>query len=456
MLTSNRLALFGGRPLVGEHKGLRIGWPIVDKSDYKAVMSAFNDRDFSGRGSQRILDLENIFSKYYDGLYATVLNSGTAALHLALISLGIKSGDEVIVPALSFVATVMAVIHNNSIPIFSDIDNKTFNILPDSIESKISKRTKAVIVVHLHGMPADMDPIIKICRKYNLKLIEDVAQAPGSMYHDKKIGTFGDASIFSIMSQKNLATCGEGGILLSRSINDKNRAEMARIYGEILKTNNDRIYNSYTLGWNYTLNPIQAAMAISQFKKFNALTKKIQNQARKLNEYLDKFKWIIAPTEPTRLTSVYHFYRFCLKPEYFHYKNKGRFRKAVQDALNAEGLNVRHYQKTPLAGQSFFQRKDLNKLLPWSLNKNKYVYDVNDYPNTLEVIRNSLVLGAIGSSPSYLLCPGTIEKYILGFKKIEQNINELLNYADSIDYLEPWEENVVISDSFGAEYGIFQ
>jgi len=396
--------------------------------------------------------LEERFSKYHNGLYATALNSGTAALHLALVSLGIQPGDEVIVPSLTFIATAMSVIHNQSIPVFADIDPKTFNILPESIERNISKKTKAIIVVHMHGLPVDIDPIMKICKKYNLKLIEDVAQAPRAMYKNKIVGTFGDAAAFSLMSQKNLATCGEGGILLNKRLKDKNKAEMARIYGEIIKHNSERVYNSYTLGWNYTLNPLQAAMAVTQLKKLNRVTNKIQKSARKLNKGLVKFGWILPPIEQDNISSVFHFYRFRLNSGYFKYKNEGRFRQAVQDALNAEGLNVRHYQKTPLAGQSFFNRKQINKVMPWALNNKKYVYDINDYPNTLDVIRNTLILGAISSGPGYLLCPGTIEKYLEGFRKIENNMGALLEYADKIDYKEPWEDVSVISDSFESNY----
>ncbi|MCK5212085.1 aminotransferase class I/II-fold pyridoxal phosphate-dependent enzyme [Candidatus Parcubacteria bacterium] len=253
---SNKLALFGGRSIEDDHKSLRIDWPIVGKDDYAAVKKTFKENDFCGRDSRRVLELEEKFSKYHNGLYSTALNSGTAALHLALVSLGIRPGDEVIIPALTFVATAMSVIHNQSIPIFADIDAKTYNILPESIEKNITKKTKAVIVVHMHGLPADMGQIIKICKKYNLKLIEDVAQAPGATYHSKKVGTFGDAAAFSLMSQKNLATCGECGMLLNKKLEDKNKAAMARIYGEIIKSKTERVYNSFTLGWNYTLNPL--------------------------------------------------------------------------------------------------------------------------------------------------------------------------------------------------------
>jgi len=447
-----RLALFGGKPIVKDHKNLRIDWPIIKEEDFHAVKEAFDDRDFSGRGSSRVLELEKKFSQYHGGRYATALNSGTAALHAAFVATDVQPGDEVIVPALTFVASAMSVIHNQSIPVFADIDEKTFNILPRSIEDKISKKTRAVIVVHMHGLPADMKAISEVCKKYSLKLIEDVAQAPGALFHGKKVGTFGDAAIFSLMSQKNLATCGECGILLNKTRTGKNKAEMLRIYGEIIKPNTERAYNSFTLGWNYTLNPIQAAMALSQLKRFDKTTNKIQNSARRLNKMLERFKWVSPPIEPKDVTSVFHFYRLRLHANYFNYNHSGKFRKAIQDALNAEGLNVRHYQNTPIPGQLFFQRPDLHKNLPWTLSRKKYKYHIKDYPNTLDVIQNTLILGAISSAPGYLLCPNTPDKYVQGFKKIENNIKNLLKYADKIDYHEPWKEIPVISDSFSTTY----
>ncbi|MCK5212086.1 hypothetical protein KAJ89_05275 [Candidatus Parcubacteria bacterium] len=195
-------------------------------------------------------------------------------------------------------------------------------------------------------------------------------------------------------------------------------------------------------------------MATTQLKKFNRITKKIQNSARQLNKAIGQFKWILPPIEPEGISSVFHFYRFGLNPEYFQYKDVGKFRRAIQDALNAEGLNVRHYQKTPLSGQPFFQQKQINRMLPWSLNKKNYKYTINEYPNTLMVINSTLVLGAISSSVGYLFCPKTIEKYIEGFKKIEQNLGDLLKYADKIKNPEPWKEVAVISDSYNAKYEI--
>lgn len=452
MKIKSELAIFEGRPLIPNHEKLKIYWPIINADDFFEIKMAFDERDFSGRGSERVKKLELDFEKRFNGRFATALNSGTAALHLALASLDIKPGDEVIVPAFTFVATAMSVVHNQSVPIFADV-GEDYNILPESIEKNITNKTRAVIVVHLHGLPAKIKQNVGICKKYNLKLIEDVAQAPGARYFGKEVGSFGDAAVFSMMSQKNLATCGECGILLNRKLEDKNKAEKFRIYGEIISKNKERVYNSFSLGWNYTLNPIQAAMASSQLKRFDVITRKIQHNARKLNKLISKeFNWIIPPVESKNLTSVFHFYRFRLNPGAFGYRNYGRFRAVIQLALNAEGLNVRHYQNTPVSGQSFFQQEGINRIFPWSLDKNFSKYSIYDYPNTLDAIRSTLVLGGIGSSPAYLLCPGTIEKYIAGFRKIEKNMDRLLRYADEIEYHDPWEEISKTSDSYKSIY----
>lgn len=255
------------------------------------------------------------------------------------------------------------------------------------------------------------------------------------------------------MPQKNLGTCGECGILLNKSLADKNRAEMLRIYGKAVRSDLNDTYHSFTHGWNYTLNPMQAAMARTQLKKYPMVLKQIQSAARKLTHRLDKFEWIISPVEPKGVTSAFHFYRVRLKAEYFGYRNSGRFRKAVQGALDAEGLNVRLYQNTPLPDHPVFRYKhSLGCGLPWSLNKKQIKYCLDDYPNSLDVIRSTLILGAIGSTPAYLLKQGTIEKYAAGFQKIQNNISQLLDYANTIKYKEPWEDVPAISDSYKTKY----
>ncbi|MEQ1962115.1 DegT/DnrJ/EryC1/StrS family aminotransferase [Xenorhabdus khoisanae] len=439
---SKCLALFGGEKIVQDHSSLRIKWPIVSEEDKEAVIKSFDDYDFSGRGSEEVYLLEKEMANFFGMPYATALNSGTAALHAALVSLDINEDDEVIVPNLTFIATALAVVHNKSIPVFADVDPYTYNITADNIEAVITPKTKAVVIVHMHGIPADMDPIIDICKKYHLYMIEDVAQAPGATYKGKLVGSFGDASTFSLMSQKNLATCGECGMLLNKTIVQKNKAEMLRIYGEVIKSNETRVYNSITFGWNYTLNPIQASMARTQLRSFTSLTNRIRIAGEFLNKTLSKFDWLTPPYNNEDFRSVFHFYRIMLDPTRIGYADRGRFRMAVQHALNAEGLNVRHYQTVPVSEQPVFKNKIRGLNLPPKEN----------FPCTLHIIRSSLIIGAIGSTPSYLLCDGTSQLYFRGIEKINNNMDLLLSYASSLDYREPWEDVPVISDSFGAEY----
>lgn len=451
------LALFGGQPIVKDHASLRGEWPIKDDTDFQAIKRVYDNNDFSGRGSQEVTNLEKRFSQMHNNMHATALNSGTAAIHAALIALGVKPGDEVLVPNLTFVATAVAVLHCLAVPIFVDIDPNDYNMSPDDILKRITPRTKAVIVVHMHGIPAQMEKIQKICADNNLMLIEDVAQAPGATIDGRLVGTFGDASAFSLMSQKNLTTCGEAGMLLTKTLEQKNRAEMLRIYGEIIGEDGSRMYNSFSLGWNYTLNPMQAAMAVSQLDKFDALTKKIQEKGRLLNEGLEQFNWVKPPLEAPNTTGVFHFYRVRLVPESFPMEKIGLFRRAVHEALNAEGLNARLYQNTPISGQVIFrEKKAYGKGLPWAINPDiTYEYSNDNYPDTLDVLRSTLVLGAISSAPGYLLKEGTVEAYIEGFKKLNDNMDKLKEYALGItDYKEPWDDIPVTSDSFSAHYGI--
>nr|WP_223229883.1 DegT/DnrJ/EryC1/StrS family aminotransferase [Pseudoalteromonas piscicida] len=388
--------------------------------------------------------LETDFAKYFGVKHATALNSGTAALHAALFSLDIAPGDEVIVPNLTFIAPAMAAIHNRCRPRFADVDKRTYNITADSIEKEITPRTKAVIVVHMHGTPVDLDPVLELQKKYNFKLIEDVAQAPGARYKGRLVGSFGDAAIFSLMSQKNLATCGECGVLLNHSLEAKNKAEMLRIYGEVLDNTGDRKYNSYTLGWNYTLNPIQASMAINQLTKFDSLTKELQRAGENWIKKLTQFHWIETPLYDSDFEGVFHFFRIRIRSDHFNQPNNGRLRLAIQNALAAEGLNTRLYQNCPLSMQPFF--------LNMNNSTNQIEQQLESFPNTIDILRNTLILGANGSSPAYLLSPGTIDAYVKGLVKIENHIDEIIDYSNSLHYEEPWEETPKITDSFGVTY----
>ncbi len=218
-------------------------------------------------------EFEKKFAKYCGVKYTAGVASGTEALSLSLIALGIKPGDKVIVPANSY-PTVFAVSAINAIPQFVDVDLNTFNIDADKIDQAIDKKTKAIIGVHLYGQPADLGPILKICRKRNLYFIEDCAQAHGAEYHGKKAGSFADLGCFSFYPTKNLGACGDAGIVVGNKKRLVEKVGILRKYGEKER------YNSVVTGFNSRLDEIQAAVLLVKLKYLNRWNKKRTNIAQ--------------------------------------------------------------------------------------------------------------------------------------------------------------------------------
>ena len=180
-------------------------WPVITDDDKKQVMECLESGILTGPYGPQLRGAEIEFGQWVGAKHCLMTNSGTSALHMAVEAAQIGPGDEVILPSFTFLATALAVLHNNAVPVFVDIDPQTFNIDPAKIEAKISERTKAVIAVHLHGLCADVDPILEICKKHNLLLIEDAAQAHGAKYKGRKAGTLGDMAILQRAGQQEPA-----------------------------------------------------------------------------------------------------------------------------------------------------------------------------------------------------------------------------------------------------------
>jgi len=236
--------------------------PVFDISLGSKEKEFVNDclnTSFIGQGSY-VKNFEKKFSQFVDCEYGITTTSGTTALHLACRVLGIKKGDEVLVSSSTNMACAFSVDYCGAIPIPIDIEKETWQMDVTKIEKKINKKTKAIMVVHLFGHPVDMDPVLKIAKKYNLKIIEDCAEAHGVTYKGKKVGSIGDIGAFSFFANKTI-TCGEGGMVVT---NSKNLAEKARSlknlsYGKINKFIHDDI------GFNYRLPNISAALGLGQF-----------------------------------------------------------------------------------------------------------------------------------------------------------------------------------------------
>ena len=204
-------------------KFIPVSEPTITEKEVEYVLRAVKSGWISSLG-EFITKFEEEFAKYVGTKYALTTSNGTTALHLALVSFGIKEGDEVIVPGLTFIATANAVAYTGAKPVFADIDSETWCIDPDDIKKKITSKTKAIIPVHLYGHPADMDPILEIAREYGLYVIEDCAEAHGAEYKGKKVGSLGICGAFSFYGNK-IITTGEGGMITT---NDERLYEKAK------------------------------------------------------------------------------------------------------------------------------------------------------------------------------------------------------------------------------------
>jgi perosamine synthetase len=242
--------------------------PWITEKEVRYVAQAARD-GWNENYLKYITLFEKKFAEYVGRKYALATSSCTGALHLSFLALGLKKGDDVIVPNITWIATVEPLYWMGIKPIFADIEPDTWCIDPKDIEKKITKKTKAILVVDLYGHVADMKPILKIAKKYNLKIIEDAAEAVGSEYYGKKAGSFGDVSVFSFHGSKTMVT-GEGGMLLT---DNKKIIEKAKYYNDHCKDKKKNFWN-LEIGYKYKMSNFQAACGLAQLERINELIEK--------------------------------------------------------------------------------------------------------------------------------------------------------------------------------------
>jgi perosamine synthetase len=252
--------------------------PNLNGNEFKYLTDAFLSTWISSQG-EYIEHFEDNFSNYCDTRYGIAVSNGTVALHLALITLGIGKGDEVIVPDLTFAATINTVLHANATPVIVDVENDSWCVDPKEIEKAITSKTKAIIPVHLYGQSCDMGAIMKIAKKYNLKVIEDCAEAHGSMYSGKKVGSFGDIGCFSFFGNKVITT-GEGGMCVTNNLELDEKMRVLRDHG-MSKT---KRYWHDVIGYNYRMTNLQAAIGLAQLERIEDIH---QNRRKYENNYKD-------------------------------------------------------------------------------------------------------------------------------------------------------------------------
>lgn len=315
-----------------------IAKPIIGEEEIKNVVEVLK----SGMIAQgpKVAEFEEKFAAWIGTKYAIATNSGTSALHVALLAAGIGKGDEVITTPFTFIATGNSIVYTGATPVFADIDLKTYTIDPDSIEALISDKTKAILPVQLYGQSADMDRINEIADKHGLKVIEDAAQAHGAMYKGKNVGALGDAGCFSFYPTKNMTTS-EGGIITTDDEELAKRARMFRTHGSSIKYTHDEI------GYNFRMTDISAAIGLAQLNSIDEFNDKRIANAEYLNEGLKDVDGVLTPYSNDDLKHVYHQYTIFIE--------KGK-RDDWVNFLTEKGIGTGVHYPIPLYNQPIYKK----------------------------------------------------------------------------------------------------
>jgi len=431
---AEKLAIDGGKPIL-QRSDYR-DWPIITDDDRKYINEVLDSGIVAGGTAPQVTALEKEWAEYTGAKYCLTTCSGTAALHMALAAVGVGPGDEVITSAFTFLASASCAIHQNAIPVFVDIDPRTYCMDPAKIEAAITERTKVIIPVHIQGIPADMDPILKIAQKHNLFVIEDACQAHGAMYKGRMVGTMGDIGCFSLNNFKNLCG-GEGGLFITDDENYLNKGALIRCFGdEIDEVSQRRKYNASILGYMYRNQELPAALCRGQLKHLDEYNDiRIQN-AGYLTEQLGKIPGVIPPWCPDDCKHVYFMYNVRFDPEAAGVDcAPHRFRAAVEKAVYKEGVLVGQWQEMPVPAQDLFQSKlgYGGSSHPWAVNEAKgikYDYSVDQFPVAKDLCDTYTVIHGIHAPNGVEL----MQKIVAAFKKVFSDLDTVLKHADDKIY----------------------
>jgi perosamine synthetase len=342
-----------------------IAKPLFDENEKRAILETLE----SGWVMQgpKVQEFERVVSEYVGGKFGKATSSGTAALHLALIACGIGRGDEVILPPFTCVASANPVEYVGAKPVFVDIDLKTFNIDVSKIEEAITENTKAIMPVHLFGLCADMGPILRLAKKYGLKIIEDAALALGAFYKGKHAGTFGDVGCFSFHPRKMITT-GEGGMIITNHAETTEMVEVLRNYGAATSAwqrHHDRFHvlpKYHVLGYNYKMTDLQASIGVEQMKKLPLLLNARKRLAETYDQKISDIYWLRVPQVPKGCMHAYQSYvclfapncvdQITLKMDYVVRLHKARDRlmnklaeKGITTVQGAQAIHATDYYR---------------------------------------------------------------------------------------------------------------
>ncbi len=425
------LALLGGRKL-REGKSFQ-PHPVLGDEEKELVMKVLDSGQMSGfianssdafYGGPMVRELEGEFKRYFNIKHAVAMNSATAGLHAAVAALGLGPGDEVIVTPYTMCASASAILMQGAIPVFADIDPDTFCMTPDAVKKAITPETRAIMVVHLFGQSAEMDEIMAIARENNLKVIEDAAQSPGAAYKGMLLGTMGDVGVYSLNQHKTITT-GEGGVVVTNDDDLALRMQLVRNHGEVIAADLGVTNPAITLGWNYRMTELEAAVGIAQFRKLDMLNEHRVGLAEHLTRRLDGLhEGIVLPHIPEHNTHVYFVY-----PVKYDASTVGVPRDLFVKALVAEGVPFGAGYTKPIYLEPIYQNKRCfgDKGCPFDCKHydGSVNYDKGICPVAEEMYSEKLILSGICRYP---LDESDIDDVASAIEKVLENASELESY----------------------------
>ena len=404
-----QLAINGGEPLIPG--GLQTRWPIYDDTERGALIEVLESGHWCslGQPESKVAQFERKFAQYIGTAHCLAVPTGTDALELAFRACGLEAGDEVIVPAVTFIASASAVVLATGVPVFVDVDPETYQISPEAVEAAITDRTRAIEPVHYGGYPADMDRIIEIAEKHDLFVVEDCAEAHGSEWRGKRVGSLGTMGCFSFQMGKPL-TCGEGG---SVTYSEEELAVKCYSYARLGRRPGGERYKHYIPAGNFRMSEFLGAILLTQLARLEEQTEIRYQNGEYLARELDRMEGISALKRDPRVTKRgYYFYLVRYDASKWNDLHRDRF----MEALRAEGVPCSTAHNDPLYQNPAF--RDIKESL---LYGNEMDYSKVHCPEAERIYATEV----IAMSKNVLMDKGDIDKILAAIRKVRKNVDEL-------------------------------
>jgi dTDP-4-amino-4,6-dideoxygalactose transaminase len=423
MTNTRELAVNGGSRVVPERAHRT--WPELLHEDREAVLRVLDRVVLAGANAPEITAFQKEYAAYLGVDYCLAVNSGTAALHCAAAAVGLQPGDEVIVPAYTFIASAYGMAHQGAVPAFCDVDPRTYNLDPAKIEERITDRTRAILAVHIHGLPADMDGILGVGARRGLPVIEDAAQAHGVRYHGRRTGTIGACSAASLNVSKNLSA-GEGGVFATNDPDAFAAARRLSVFGEDLVPLDVRSFWSHGLGWNYRNQELSCALARTQLRRLDGFNETAERNGARLTTGLSDVPGMAPPYVPDDCGCVYWKYMVQLDPDELGFDGPAsELRDRVLVALQAEGVDAMVWQPQPVPAQPAFRRA----LRPWHARVDQEPlreWDPGEFPVASRLVDCSLSLVS-ERHPLFVQDEELVDLYVEAVHKVFANLDAVLS-----------------------------